>query len=185
MTGVQTCALPICIGDDGTPTSEIDKVAENAVLRFIESEGLKINILSEEIGFVDNGGSEVLVLDPIDGTSNSVAEIPFYSISMAVGKDSIGGMHTAFLRNLATGDEYWAYKGKGAYYNGREIRVREPDLSNLFAMIYMGNAAPDEAFRMAKNVKTSRSMGCASLEMALLAMGNADLYYMKIGRAHV
>lgn len=168
----------ICIGDDGTPTSEIDKVAENAVLNFIESEGLKINILSEEIGFVDNGGTEVLVLDPIDGTNNSAAEIPFYSVSMAVGKDSIGGMHTALLRNLATSDEFWALKGEGAFYNGRKIQVRKPDLANLFAMIYMGNAAPDEAFRMAKNVKTSRSMGCASLEMALLAMGNADLYYM-------
>lgn len=168
----------ICIGDDGTPTSEIDKIAENAVLGFIESEGLKLNVLSEEIGFVDNGGTETLVLDPIDGTNNSIAEIPFYSVSMAVGSDSIGGMHTALIRNLATKDEFWAFKGKGAYYNERKIQVRDPDLSNLFALIYMGNAAPDEAFNMAKNVKTSRSLGCASLEMALIALGNADLYYM-------
>ncbi len=168
----------VCIGDDGTPTSEIDKIAENAVLRYIESNQIPINVLSEEIGFVDNGGSEVLVLDPVDGTSNSIAEIPFYSVSMAVGTGSLCGMHTAFIRNLATDDEFWAIKGQGAYYNGRKIRVREPDFSNLFGLIYMGNAAPDDAFVMAKNVKTSRSMGCASLEMSLLALGSADLYYM-------
>lgn len=172
----------ICIGDDGTPTSQIDKIAENAVLGYIESEHLDINVLSEEIGFVDNGASEILVLDPIDGTNNSIAEIPFYTISMAVGKDSLCGMHTAFIRNLATGDEFWAVKGEGAYCNGKRISVRKPDFSKLFAMIYMGNAAVDEAFVLAKNVKTSRSMGCASLEMTLLAMGRADVYYMNAHR---
>ena len=114
----------VCIGDDGTPTSEIDKIAENAVLRYIEFHNIPINVLSEEIGFVDNGGSEVLVLDPVDGTSNSIAEIPFYSISMAVGTGSLCGMHTAFIRNLATGNEFWAIKGEGAYYDGRRIHVR-------------------------------------------------------------
>ncbi|MDN5357289.1 MAG: kinase [Candidatus Methanomethylophilaceae archaeon] len=172
----------ICMGDDGTPTSEIDKVAENAVLGYIESNRLALNVLSEEIGFVDNGASEILVLDPIDGTSNSVAEIPFYTISMAVGTGSLCGMHTAYIRNLATGDEFWASKGDGAYYNGRRLRVRKPDFSSLFAMIYMGNAAVDEAFTLAKNVKTSRSMGCASLEMTLLALGHADIYYMNTYR---
>lgn len=172
----------ICIGDDGTPTSEIDKMAENAVLNYLESNKIKINVLSEEIGFVDNGGSEVLVLDPVDGTSNSIAEIPFYAISMAVGKNSMNGMHTAFIRNLATGNEFWAMKGEGAFFNGRKIRVREPDFKNLFALIYMGNAAPDEAFMMAKKVKSSRSIGCASLEMSLLALGSADLHYMNTTR---
>ncbi|MDD4709561.1 MAG: NAD(+)/NADH kinase [Candidatus Methanomethylophilaceae archaeon] len=172
----------ICMGNDGTPTSEIDKVAENAVLGYIESNRLALNVLSEEIGFVDNGASEVLVLDPIDGTSNSVAEIPFYTISMAVGTGSLCGMHTAYIRNLATGDEFWARKGDGAYYNGRRINVRKPDFSKLFALIYMGNAAVDEAFALAKNVKTSRSMGCASLEMTLVALGHADIYYMNTYR---
>ncbi|MGI5964706.1 MAG: inositol monophosphatase family protein [Candidatus Methanomethylophilaceae archaeon] len=172
----------ICMGDDGTPTSGIDKVAENAVLGYIEANGLKLNVLSEEIGFVDNGGSDVLVLDPIDGTNNSVAEIPFYSISMAVGTGSLRGMHTAFIMNLATGDEYWAVKGKGAYFNGRKLKVRKPDFDRIFAMIYTGNSAADESFALIKNVKSVRSMGCASLEMAHLALGHADIYYMNAER---
>ncbi len=172
----------VCMGDDGTPTSGIDKVAENAVLRYIEENKLKLNVLSEEIGFVDNGGTEILVLDPIDGTNNSIAEIPFYSVSMAVGSGSLRGMHTAFLMNLATGDEYWAVKGKGAYFNGRKLKVREPNFNRIFAMIYAGNSAADESFKLIKNVKSARSMGCASLEMAQLALGRADLYYMNAER---
>ena len=51
----------ICIGADGTPTEEIDKVAENAVLRYIAANNIQLNVLSEEIGYVDNGADETLV----------------------------------------------------------------------------------------------------------------------------
>ena len=34
----------VCIGADGTPTDEIDKIAENAVLRFIEANGIRVKI---------------------------------------------------------------------------------------------------------------------------------------------
>ncbi|MBR6214239.1 MAG: hypothetical protein IKQ67_06330 [Candidatus Methanomethylophilaceae archaeon] len=46
----------ICIGADGTPTSRLDKVAENAVLMYLERNAVPLNVLSEEIGFVDRGG---------------------------------------------------------------------------------------------------------------------------------
>ena len=122
----------ICIGADGTPTARIDKVAENAVLLFLEREGISLNVLSEEIGFVDRGGEETLVLDPIDGSNNAVADIPYYTVSLAVGKNSLSGIRLAYLRNLATGDNYTAEKGKGAFKNGRRITVREPNFKHLF-----------------------------------------------------
>ncbi|MCL2510257.1 MAG: sugar kinase, partial [Methanomassiliicoccaceae archaeon] len=107
----------IGMGADGTSTSQIDKIAENTVLDYIQRNNIPLNVLSEEIGFVDNGGDETLVLDPIDGTSNAVAGIPLYTISMAIGKKSLADIHTAYLRNLATGDVYTAEKGKGAFKN--------------------------------------------------------------------
>ena len=73
----------VCMGADGTPTSQIDKVAENAALMYIQRNGIEVNILSEEIGYVDNGAEETLVMDPIDGTSNAIAGIPYYTISLA------------------------------------------------------------------------------------------------------
>ena len=66
----------ICMGADGTPTSQVDKIAENTVLMYIESHKVPFNVLSEEIGFVDNGASDTLILDPIDGTRNAVLGIP-------------------------------------------------------------------------------------------------------------
>lgn len=170
----------IGMGADGTSTSQIDKVAENTVLDYIQRHGVPLNVLSEEIGFVDNGAEETLVLDPIDGTSNAVAGVPLFTISMAVGRDSMSGVHTAYLRNLVTGDVISAVKGGGAFKNGSPIRVRErSDLDNLFLMIYLGNGAHPSSFELAKRVKSSRAYGCASIEMALVAEGEADAFVMR------
>ena len=169
----------VCMGADGSPTSQIDKVAENAALMYINREQIPLNILSEEVGFIDNGADETLVMDPIDGTSNAIAGIPYHTISLAVGTSSLSDMRLAYLRNPVTGDVMWAESGKGAFKNGCPIHVREPNMDDLFVMIYMGNSAHADAFELAKSVKSSRSLGCASLEMAIIAEGEADAFFMK------
>ena len=169
----------VCIGADGTPTDEIDKIAENAVLRYIAANDIKLNILSEEIGFVDNGADETMVLDPIDGSNNSIAGIPLYTISMAIGKYTLGSIHTALVRNLVTGEEFTAEKGKGAFHDGKPMHVRStfnPKKPRM--MIHLGYGATPLAYSLAKRVKSARSLGCASLEMAYVADGSADGYLM-------
>ncbi len=169
----------VCMGADGTPTAQIDKVAENAALMYIDRNSIPLNVLSEEIGFVDNGAEETLVMDPIDGTSNAIAGVPYYTISLAVGTSSLSDIRLGYLRNPVTGDEMWAERGNGAYKNGRRMHVREPDMDDLFMMIYMGNGAHPDAFALTKSVKSSRCYGCASLEMEIVAEGEADGYFMK------
>ncbi len=169
----------VCMGADGTPTSQIDKVAENAALMHIQSNRIPLNILSEEIGFVDNGAEETLVMDPIDGTSNAIAGIPYFTISLAVGTSKLSDIRLGYLRNPVTGDVYTAEKGKGAFKNGCPIHVRKAVMDDLFVMIYMGNGAHPDAFALAKRVKSSRSLGCASLEMAIVGEGEADGFLMK------
>ena len=73
------------MGADGTPTALIDKVAENTVLDYIVRNDIALNVLSEEIGFIDNGAEETMVLDPIDGSHNAIAGVPLYTVSMAIG----------------------------------------------------------------------------------------------------
>ncbi len=168
----------LCIGADGTPTARIDKVAENAVLMYLERNGLPLNVLSEEIGFVDRGGEETLVLDPIDGSTNAIAGIPYYTVSLAVGSGSLSGVRLGYIRNLATGDAYWAEKGKGAFKNGKPIHVREPNFKELFLMNYIGKYAHPDAFAISKKCMSSRWLGCSSLEIVLVAEGEADAFIM-------
>ena len=77
------------MGADGTPTCAVDKVAEDVILQFVEEQDLPFNVLSEEIGFIDRKEAKTLVIDPIDGTYNSAMGLPFYSVSLAVGKKSL------------------------------------------------------------------------------------------------
>ena len=72
------------MGADGTPTKSIDRAAENAVLDTLRASGLGFRVLSEEIGEVLIGEKPdyFLHLDPLDGTFNAIAGIPFYSVSI-------------------------------------------------------------------------------------------------------
>lgn len=170
----------ICMGADGTPTSQVDKIAENTVLMYIASHKIPFNVLSEEIGFVDNGAKDTLILDPIDGTRNAILGIPYYTVSLAVTGSDLLGVHTALIRNLATGDEYRAEKGKGATYNGRPIHAKTSyDPKDLTLNIYLGKSSDPSAYALAKRVKATRSMGCASLDMALVGLGTVDGFLMQ------
>ena len=171
----------LCMGADGTPTSEVDKVAENAVLMYIASHDVPLNVLSEEIGFVDNGAEETLILDPIDGSRNAEIGVPYYTVSLAVTTGTMNDVHTAYLRNLVTGDEYRAEKGKGAYHNGERICVKKGyDPHDLIMMIHIGAHSDPSSFDVVKRVKATRSYGCSSLEMCLVAQGMSDGFLVNI-----
>ncbi len=60
------------MGADGTPTKWIDDLAEKVLLKELDREGLDGNVLSEEAGFIDREGKQLLVADPVDGTHNAV-----------------------------------------------------------------------------------------------------------------
>ena len=104
----------IGVGADGTPTKLIDKVAEDIAIEKIQESPLPVNLLSEEIGFMDFGGIYTIILDPIDGTRNAVRGIPFYAVSVAIGKDRLKDTEYGVVINIPTGDTFFAEKGKGA-----------------------------------------------------------------------
>ena len=109
--------------------SSIDKTAEDAILNAVDDLDLKVNILSEEAGYIDRGYSETLVVDPVDGTHNATLGLPFYTVSLAVGKNSLQGITQAVVKNLVTGDVYTAEKGEGSRLNNKPIHVKEFNLS--------------------------------------------------------
>src|SRR2546425_9274776 len=76
-------------GADGAPSARIDRVAETAVLRVLDYEDARLNVLSEEAGFIDRGGDRTIVLDPIDGTHNALRGGPAYLVSNAIGRSRL------------------------------------------------------------------------------------------------
>jgi len=165
----------IGVGADGTVTKYVDKIAEDAALDFLNKSKLKVNILSEEIGLVDNSSKYTFVLDPIDGTRNASRGIPFYSVSLAVGKSKISDISYGIVKNIPTGDVFSAEKGHGAFYNKKQIGVPELPCKEILSSISLGKNYNDITLKLAKKDKV-RSLGSASLEMCMVAIGALDFY---------
>jgi fructose-1,6-bisphosphatase/inositol monophosphatase family enzyme len=166
----------VAMGADGTPTEQLDRAAEAQVLEFLETEGLPWNVLSEEVGAVDRGGELTLVVDPVDGTHNALRGLPFYTISAALGRGSLRGIEVGVIHDLANGSTWWARKGTGAYRDGRRISTRTWDARTEMFFVNLGRHSTAPALRLAERGRRIRSLGCASLEMTLVAQGGADAY---------
>jgi len=163
------------IGADGTPTKYIDKIAEDVALKCIKKSDITVNLLSEEAGFVDFNGSYTFVLDPVDGTRNAYRGIPFYSVSLAIGKERICDVEYGVVKNIPTGDVFLAEKGHGAFLNGKQIQVCEIPPKDLVASLTLGKNHDSTTLSLSKK-NIVRSLGSASLEMCMVAIGGLDYY---------
>lgn len=84
-------------------------------------------ILSEELPDKINPGAQYeWVIDPIDGTSNFVAGIPFWCVSIAVVKD--GEQYLGAIYNPISDDLFFAKQGEGAQLNGNPISVSNTEV---------------------------------------------------------
>ena len=164
------------MGADGSPTEELDRVAEGQILSTLEAEGIDWDILSEEIGPVRRGGSRTLVVDPIDGSHNALRGLPFASVSLALGRKNLGGVDIGVVHDLFTGSTLWAARGHGAFQDGRPIHVRPWEAKSELFFVNLGRHSTTKALRWAERGRRIRSLGCASLEMSMVACGSADAY---------
>src|SRR4051794_13922290 len=117
-------------GEGGDMTLAIDGAVEDAVFAELESLGVGLCAVSEERGLVEiaGGGPARVVIDPIDGSLNAKRQLPFYSLSIAVADgDDMASVSFGYVTNFPTGEEWWASKGGGAFFDGERLEAAEPD----------------------------------------------------------
>jgi len=165
----------IGIGADGTPTKYVDKLAEDVAIKFIKKADMNVNILSEEAGFLDFGGEYTFVLDPVDGTRNAYRGIPFYSVSLGVGKSRLNDVEYGMVKNIPTGEVFFAEKDCGAFLNKKRIGVPDVPAKEILSSITLGKNFDALTLSLAKK-GVVRSLGSASLEMCMVAIGALDFY---------
>ncbi len=166
----------VAMGAAGSPTEEIDRIAEAEILRVLEEEEVRWNLLSEEIGLVPRGGDRTLVVDPIDGSANVLRNLPFSTVSLALGQENLNGIELGVVRDLYRGTTYWAARGEGAFRDGERIRTRSWNARSGLLFLNLGEHASERAVRLAGRARRVRSLGCASFEMLMVAQGSADGY---------
>ena len=100
--------------------TEIDLKAEKIVIQSLEQTGY--SILGEESGKTDNQSRKKWVIDPIDGTSNFIRNIPFFAVSIALVEDD-KNLILGVVYDPISDECYWAERGEGAYLNGKKIHI--------------------------------------------------------------
>lgn len=169
----------VAMGAAGSPTEELDRIAEAQVFSCLEEEGLDWNVLSEEAGFVPRGGSRLLVVDPVDGSHNSLRGFPMSTVSLALGHSVLGDIDAGVVHNLDNGVTHWAAKGQGAFRDGHPIRTRKWEPRSELFCVNLGRHSTARAARLAERGRRVRSLGCASLELSMVAQGSADAYFFE------
>lgn len=167
----------VAMGASGSPTAEIDRVAEAQVLSFLEQERIPWNVLSEELGFIDRGGHDLLVLDPVDGSHNALRGLPFATVSLALGREKLSDVRVGVVHDIDTGLTFWATQGGGAWRDGKRLSTRPWTARDELFFVNLGTNASPRAHALAQRCRRIRSLGCASFEISMVAEGGADGYF--------
>ncbi|MDD1704191.1 MAG: bifunctional fructose-bisphosphatase/inositol-phosphate phosphatase [Methanoregula sp.] len=164
----------IGMGADCTPTEKIDQLAEDCIISHLKEHPLCSVLISEEAGKLEFGNSRgTIFLDPVDGTFNAVAGIPFYALSMAYAEDGI--VEEAFVRNLASGETFTAVRGEFSRCDDRPIHVSSVIQLDTSAMsIYGRKFDPARAMQLGQKIRRWRLLGASALELCYIGCGRID-----------
>lgn len=171
-------------GASGDLTKRIDKVAEDAAVSYLLSAGFGGSILSEELGLKRLGSMDypLVVLDPVDGTTNATRGISLYSISAALAQGPrLSDVKSAAVMEIPSGRIFCAEEGAGAFLDGVPIRANahvelSKSLAGLDFNVRGNRQKVYEALPVILSVKHIRNLGSAALGLCYTATGALDFY---------
>jgi myo-inositol-1(or 4)-monophosphatase len=163
-----------------------DRAVERQVVTALRAERPGDSVLGEEYGdsAAPDPGRVRWVLDPIDGTVNYLYGLPQYAVSLAAEVD--GAVVAGVVCNAATGDEWTATLGGGAWRDGHRLTGSRPgSLDQALVATGFGYDAKRRAHQGAvvagliTRVRDIRRFGAAALDLCMAAEGQLDAYYEK------
>lgn len=105
--------------------SYVDKTAEQKLVSALTLLLPDAGFVTEEATISKTGEKYNWIIDPLDGTTNFIHGIPTYSVSVALTSDEelmIGAVY-----EVNRDEAFYAWKGGGAFLNGKSIHVSESD----------------------------------------------------------
>jgi myo-inositol-1(or 4)-monophosphatase len=127
------------IGITKKDVTEEDFAIERGFKEIINGFGPEHVLYAEEENDVFKESNQLWVVDPISGTSTFLKGDPHYGIvvSHLVNHETV----FAAVYDPAVDELFTAYKGKGAFLNGKKIKVAEADAPYLFrvSQVYPAN----------------------------------------------
>lgn len=165
---------------DGTPVTPLDRATDEWLVDALTDAFPTHGAVSEESTHVAPGTDWTWVLDPIDGTSNFIAGVPYWCVSVALCLE--GAPVLGIVEAPSLGRRLSAVVGLGAeeHHAGRThplrvgdaVPLRDPGWSHVPGL-YSGGAA---RVLTADGVRlNARIMGASALDLAMVARGAAPL----------
>jgi myo-inositol-1(or 4)-monophosphatase len=163
--------------------SYVDRKSEAMLRTAFEKILPGAGFIGEESGFHDDQAEWRWIVDPLDGTTNFVHNLPIYCIS--VGLQHYGETLFGVIHDVPHGEVFWALKGQGAYLGSRRIHVSEVGeikdalLGTGFPIAKLDRssaymAAIQELLETCHGV---RRLGSAAIDMAYVACGCLDGFF--------
>jgi myo-inositol-1(or 4)-monophosphatase len=170
--------------------SYVDKETEKMIVRGLSKIVPDAGFITEEETVAQSTDNQELkrnaarwIIDPLDGTANFIHGLPVFSVSIALaqGSEVIVGV----VYNINAKEVYSAWKGGGAFCNGKKIAVspiktlNESLLATGFPYYKFDNQ--DKYLKILESLmqKTHglRRMGSAAIDLAYVASGKFDGFY--------
>ena len=149
-----------------------DVLVDDVVTDLLEVSGFAV--LSEESGMGEwdrAGGQLLVVVDPVDGSTNAARGLPWYATSLCV-VDADGPRVALVAEQSGSETRYSAIRGQGARCDG--TRMTPSGLTDT-AVGVNGPLAPGHGWWQV------RTMGAAALDVSLVGKGALDGYIDTVG----
>ena len=163
--------------------SYVDKTAEEILVKGLRTILPEAGFITEEETTLQVESNYTWIIDPLDGTTNFLQNIPFYCVS--VGLTHNGELVVGIVSDVVHQETYYAWKGGGAWCNGVQISVS--DRASVvdavvatgfpYAALNVSQSLVDVFEYFLKNARGMRRLGSAALDLAYVACGRFDIYY--------
>lgn len=163
--------------------SYVDRQTEQMIVARLKEIMPEAGFITEEqsVEQTDGNAEYCWVVDPLDGTTNFIHDIPLYCVCIALrNKEEIllGAVYEVTRDEL-----FWAYKDGGAWIDDKRIAVSDNAFdSALVAVGYPYNTTDWNPFQqkltshLLGNIASIRSLGSAEGELVYVAAGRLDAY---------
>lgn len=148
-------------GDGNDLVTNIDLAIEKFIVEKLQKQYPTFKIISEEFNPTTQVEQDYFVIDPIDGTVNFAAGLPFWGIQIAMIK---GGKTIASAIYLPKLKEMYHADPSGAYCNRKKIHVNNKPIERSLFVLY--KASPDF-----KRDRYFRKFHSSAVELSWLAAG--------------
>lgn len=169
---------------DGSLLTEADLAMQQVLMTALAQRWPDIRLLGEEMDagmqqrLLAASGEGLWVLDPLDGTSNFVAGLPLFGVSLALIRD--GRVVIGVVYDPVSRECFSAAEGQGARLNGESLQLdcRRTDLADCVALVDFKRLPERLACRLASAppYRSQRSLGSVALDWCWLAAGRLQLY---------